>query len=177
MKFGVTADIHSSGDQAEDAPDRLFEVFAGVDAVVACGDHSGGAVLDRLASVARLTATRNPGVPEDGGGHRLDEFAVVEAGPNRLGVVFSLPQLGIEVSEEGTITWPTGDGLGALLAEKFGGPVDAVLFGGTHQPLVASVGGVLFVNPGSPRFAARTTAALVDVSDRSKAIAVEIVDV
>src|SRR5436305_15223125 len=101
MKFGVTADIHSSGDQAEDAPDRLFEVFAGVDAVVACGDHSGGAVLDRLASVARLTATRNPGVPEDGGGHRLDEFPVVEAGPNRPGGVFSRAPHGLQGVEGG----------------------------------------------------------------------------
>src|SRR3954469_17560889 len=103
MRFGVTADIHSSGSEGEDAPARLFEVFDGVDGVVACGDHSGGAVLDRLASVAPLTAARNPGVSGDGGGHPLDEFALVELGPNRLGVVFSLPQLGIAVSDEAVV--------------------------------------------------------------------------
>ena len=41
--------------------------FEGVDRIVACGDHSGAGVLDRLAQVAPVIATVNPGADGDGG--------------------------------------------------------------------------------------------------------------
>jgi predicted phosphodiesterase len=39
-----------------------------------------------------------------------------------------------------------------VLAEKFGGPVDIVAYGGTHRAASLLADDVLFVNPGSPTY-------------------------
>jgi putative phosphoesterase len=37
-----------------------------------------------------------------------------------------------------------------MVAAEFGGPVDIVVFGSSHKPMIEQHKGVLLVNPGSP---------------------------
>jgi putative phosphoesterase len=175
LRIGVVADIHSTESGGVDAPEALFRAFEGVDRIVACGDHTGNGVLERLAALAPLTATVNPAMPGDGGGYVDDESAVFDAGDMRFGVVFSLEQLGAAVGEQGEITWPASP-FRSLVEAAFGGPVDALCFGGTHTPFVGSAQGLMLVNPGSPRFAARTTAAIVEI-ERPALARVDVVEI
>jgi putative phosphoesterase len=175
LRIGVAADIHSNDPAGSDAPEGLLRAFEGVDRIVACGDHTGSGVLERLAALAPLTATVNPAMPGDGGGYVEDETAIFDAGGLRFGVVFSLQQLGAAVSDEGEITWPEAP-FRSLVEAAFGGPVDALCFGGTNTPFVASAQGLMLVNPGSPRFAARTTAAIIEI-ERPALARVDFVDI
>ena len=175
MRLGVVADIHSMEADASDMPEGLLTAFAGVDRIVACGDHVTGAALDRLAEVAPLTATRNPNSDSDGDGHALEEKLTFMAEGLTLGVLFSVVSMGIEVGESGSVTWPATS-LKPIVDTHFGASVDLLLFGGTHTPAIGSSGGLTFVNPGSPRFATRTTAAIVEI-EASGLVTAEIIDV
>lgn len=53
---------------------------------------------------------------------------------------------------------------GERAASVFGGVLDAVVFGGTHESLTATDAGVLFVNPGSPSLADQTSVALLRIT-------------
>lgn len=174
MKIGLTADMHSMAEDASDIPEAMISAFAGVDHIVACGDHVTGAALDRLAQLAPLTATANPNADGDGEGRAAKIVAVVNAENRKLGVLFSPRQLDADVTEEGEIIWP--DGLAGTAERVFGQRVDGIFFGGTHTPLVTEVDALVLVNPGSPRFAHRTTAAIIDVTPEG-AMTAEIIDV
>jgi predicted phosphodiesterase len=176
VRIGLVSDIHSMAEDGSDAPDALFRLFDGVDQIVACGDHTSAGVLERLAAVGPLVATKNPASPHDGGGYTSQHTAVLDIRGRRMGVLFTLLQLGIPVSDEGEITWPAWP-LADKLAETFSGPVDALLFGGTHRVLVGAADGVLLVNPGSVRFSARTTAAVLTLHDGAGVTDVAICDV
>lgn len=159
-----------------DLAEGLLTAFAGVDRIVACGDHVSGAALDRLAAVAPLTATANPNADNDGEGRATGTTTTVDVAGRSFGVLFGPRQLGAEVAEgTGAVTWP--DGFRNRTREVFGRDVDAVLVGGTHTPFIETVDGVLVVNPGSPRFAQRTTAAIVEVDEATGAISPAIIDV
>jgi putative phosphoesterase len=176
MRIGVTADMHSREEDGSDTPAGLFTAFEGVDRIVACGDHTGAAALRRLREVAPLTATVNPRIDDDGGDEASDVTTVFEAGGMRFGVLFSPEQLGGKVDDAGAVTWadqPLADAINAT----FGEPIDVLLVGGTHVPMVGHTGGVLVVNPGSSRFAARTTAAIIDIDEAAALAEVSIVDV
>lgn len=175
MRIGLTSDMHAMEPDGSDLAAGLLTAFADVDLIVACGDHVTGAALDRLAQLAPLVATVNPNAENDGEGRAVNALEVVKAESRSLGVMFSPRQLGADVTEAGDVTWPPD------LAERartlFGQDVDGVLFGGTHSPLITTVDGLVLINPGSPRFADRTTAAIVDVDDATGDISPQIIDV
>ena len=54
-------------------------------------------------------------------------------------------------------------------------PVDAVVFGGTHRASVERVDDVLFVNPGSPSLADRTSVAILELG--AGGLAASVIDV
>jgi putative phosphoesterase len=176
MRIGVTGDIHSMAPDGSDTPAGLFTAFEGVDRIVACGDHCTAGALRRLRDVAPVTATVNPDADDDGGDEATDDIATFDAGGRRFGVVFSPIQLGARVNDQGDVTWGPGP-LEAAIDKRFGERIDVLLVGGTHQPLIAVAGGILVVNPGSPRFAARTTAAVVEVDSEAGFVSATIIDV
>ena len=108
----------------------VHEALAGVELILHAGDVGGDAILDELAVIAPVIAvygnTDAPGDP------RLVPEAVCEVGG-----------LSIHVSHGHEVGAPTPARLLARYSES------VLVFGHTHRPLVAPVGGRLVVNPGS----------------------------
>jgi putative phosphoesterase len=92
---------------------------------------------------------------------RLPARNVVKAGPFRLAL---------------THGWGARDGIRQRIGEQFSG-VDAVLFGHTHQPLIARENGILWFNPGSVflgRGNARKSIGLLKIKDRIEGEIIEV---
>jgi predicted phosphodiesterase len=169
-RIGFLSDDHNTRDDGGDLPAEVLEAFrsAGCDLIVHLGhmgvrdDTLGRGVLDRLAIVAPVLAVRDFSGKKAGGsyitpaeGERVAGLTrVIEAGGFRIGAVHNLekePGPAISTPPAGL---PKLDGIDvrAVLAEKFGGPVDIVAFASTHREVAILKDGVLFVNPGSPTF-------------------------
>jgi hypothetical protein len=149
MRIGLVSDTHDNLCDWPAVRGRIAEALAGVDLVVHCGDITTLAVLDDLERVAPVRATRNTDDPEPIPGRLDDGPIVIDADGVAIGVTFSLPD-----PREGT-DW----------AEMFGRPVDVVVFGGSHAPVIEQDGDVLLVNPGSPSLAAALTVGELVVGD------------
>ena len=154
--IGLLSDTHCHGPGKNDLPDGVLDAFRGVDLVIHLGDMGDAAVLDRLAAVADVVATRGrDDPPEDA---RLATTArVIEAGGLVLGALFDLTTEGL-ASLEGDRVDFVGARSAELMQRVFGRRVDVVAFGATHRDLVALHRGVLYVNPGSATLPARTNA-------------------
>jgi uncharacterized protein len=150
MRIGLVSDTHDDLCDWPAVCARVSEALSGVDLVVVCGDLSTLAVLDDLeAAVAPVRATRNTDDPPPIPGRLDDGPIVIDADGTSIGVTFSVPD-----PRAGT-DW----------AQFFGRPVDVVVFGGTHAPVIEDDGGVLLVNPGSPSLAAELTVGELVVGD------------
>src|SRR5882757_3688845 len=99
----------------------------GSDYIVHGGDIGEGAILEKLAAIAPVTAVRGN---NDRGpwAERLAEFEFLRVGEVFIYAIHDLAQLQID---------PTAAG------------VRVVVSGHSHQPSVRERGGVLYVNPGS----------------------------
>jgi hypothetical protein len=141
MRIGLVSDTHDDLCDWPAVRDRVATALAGVDLIVHCGDLTTIAVLDDLEKVAPVRATRSSGDPDAIPGRLDDGPIVIDADGAAIGMTFRLPD-------------PPA---GRDWAEMFGQPVDVVVFGGRHEPLVEQDGDVLLVNPGSPSLAAELT--------------------
>jgi putative phosphoesterase len=166
-RIGLLADTHCHEPDAGDLPASVLDAFRNADLVIHLGDMGDAAVLDRLATVAAVVATRGRDDPRED--HRIaPNSRVVEAGGLVIGAVFDLAAAGLGLVEGDRLSFPAGlpD---ELLRRVFDRRVDVVAFGATHRDVIAHHGGVLLVNPGSatlpaPRGgAARRTAAVLEV--------------
>lgn len=123
LRVGVISDTHGLFDP------RLEAVFAGVDHILHAGDIGAMALLDRLATIAPVTAVRG-NVDHEVWARELPEDAVVELNGRRLLVAHIKEDLFRHRDPE---------------REGF----SAVVTGHSHAPVVVRRGGVLYVNPGS----------------------------
>ena len=171
MRIGLISDTHSAG-SGRDLPDRVLEALAGVDLILHCGDLECLGVLDYLETMAPVLAVRGYEDPREAGDRLADATRVVRAGGAAIGMIHDIQWPGPKIAT-------TGDGTGLVLPEgraaeiltaKFGQPVDAVIFGDTHEEMVCRWDGVLMINPGSPTYPGRRhrrgalgTVALLDV--------------
>ena len=149
MRIGLVSDTHDNLCDWPAVCARVSKALAGVDLIVACGDLSTLRVLDDLEAVAPVRATRNTDDPEPISGRLEDGPIVIDADGTPIGVTFSVPD-----PRAGT-DW----------GEFFGRPVEVVVFGGTHEPVIEDDRGVLLVNPGSPSLAAELTVGELVVGD------------
>ena len=173
MKIGLISDTHSAG-SGRDLPGAVFCALAGCDLILHCGDLECIGVLDYLEEIAPVLAVRGYEDPMEPGERLANVSRIVEVDGVRIGMVHDIqwPPPSIDTSPDGTgLVWPES-GLPDLLRKKFGGPVDVVAFGDTHEELVEWRDGVLFVNPGSPTYPGRRhtpgslgTVAILDVND------------
>ena len=139
MLIGVISDTH--GLLRPQAAARL----AGVDHIVHAGDIGRPEIVDRLARIAPVTAIRG-NVDHGGWAAAYPETRTVELGGRRLYLLHDLNALRLDPAAEG---------------------VDAVVSGHSHQPRIATVGGVLYLNPGSAgprRFSLPATLATLEIS-------------
>lgn len=173
MRIGVISDTHSAG-SGRDLPRAVFAALAGCELVLHCGDLECIGVLDYLEELAPVLAVRGYEDPVEPGERLANVSRIVEVSGIRIGMVHDIqwPPPAIATTPDGTgLVWPAS-GVDALLQKKFGGVVDAVLFGDTHEEMVERREGVLFVNPGSPTYPGRRhrpgslgTVAILDIDD------------
>jgi putative phosphoesterase len=156
--IGLLADTHCHAPGASDLPQAVLDAFRGVDVVVHLGDMGDATVLDRLATVADVVATRGrDDPPEDP--RIAASVRVIEAGGLVVGALFDLATAGLASVDGDRLDF--GDGFSPeLLQRVFGRHVDVVAFGATHRDVVAFHRGVLLVNPGSPTLPARRRAGM-----------------
>ncbi len=156
MKIGLISDTHSAG-SGRDLPTAVFEALQGCDLLLHCGDLECIGVLDYLEELAPVLAVRGYEDPVEPGDRLASVSRIVEVAGVRVGMVHDIqwPTPAIATTPDGTgLVWPES-GLKDLLSKKFGGEVDVVVFGDTHEEMVEWTNGVLFVNPGSPTYPGR----------------------
>ena len=173
MRIGLISDTHSAG-SGRDLPRAVFDALAGCELVLHCGDLECIGVLDYLEELAPVLAVRGYEDPVESGERLANVSRIVEVEGVRIGMVHDIqwPPPSIATTPDGTgLVWPA-TGMGALLQKKFGGEVDVVVFGDTHEEMVEWKQGVLFVNPGSPTYPGRRhrpgslgTVAILEIND------------
>ena len=156
MKIGLISDTHSAG-SGWDLPTPILDALTGCDLILHCGDLECIGVLDCLEQVAPVLAVRGYEDPREPGERLADTTRVVDVSGLKIGMVHDIqwPAPPIPTTPDGTGLVYPDDGLGDILARKFGEPVDVVAFGDTHEELVEWKDGVLFINPGSPTYPGR----------------------
>jgi putative phosphoesterase len=153
VRIGLISDTHCAG-SGRDLPNAVLEALRGADLILHSGDLECIGVLDYLETVAPVLAVRGYEDPIEPGGRLANATRVVEAGGLSIGIIHDIQWPGPKVATNGdgtALVLPEGKSAD-LLAAKFGQPVDAVLFGDTHEELVCWWDGVLMVNPGSPTY-------------------------
>ena len=153
MKIGLISDTHLPAMGLE-PPAQVADVFEGVDLILHAGDIYSSACLDWLERIAPVIAVEVPPAPVIGdervvGGH-VGRVTTVEG--HAIGLVHDLAIKGINEVIPGVIAekFPPERSLAGAVEDFFGEPVEAVVFGHTHFPMVETNRGILFVNPGSP---------------------------
>ena len=173
VKIGLVSDTHSAG-SGWDLPANVLHALEGCDLVLHCGDLECIGVLDCLEQVAPVLAVRGYEDPREPGDRLADVSRIVEVAGARIGMVHDIqwPTPAIMTTPDGTgLQYPASE-LPDLLHRKFGGSVDVVAFGDTHEELIEWRDGVLFINPGSPTYPGRRhvtgspgTVALLQIQD------------
>jgi putative phosphoesterase len=139
FRIGIISDTH--GLLRPDAERRL----AGVDHIVHGGDIGDPEIIPALRRIAPVTAIRGNVDTGDWAGQFADTELVTLAGRS-IFVVHDLKTLGID---------PVALG------------IDVVVSGHSHAPKIETVGGVLYLNPGSAgqrRFKVPITLATIDIT-------------
>lgn len=158
VKLLAISDTHLAGvdDELSAIVERLGQ---SADVIVHAGDYTSPEVVDYLSGYPFAGVAGNMD-PHDVC-QRLPMKRVVKARGFRIGLIHGFGSLA---------------GLMERVGAEFGA-VDAVVFGHSHSPLVKVVGGVLFVNPGSPfspRHRGNGTVAVIKVDRELSAQIVEV---
>lgn len=148
FRIGLIGDTHYP--EAGPLWDEAYEALRGVDLILHAGDLHVVEVLDWLEERCNAPVLGVRGNGDDGGGGRpicpedprLKPVQTFDIEGVRLGLVHdaTLPE------------WPPHRTLESIMHHHFGGPVDVLVHGDTHVEEIATMRGVLLVNPGSPTF-------------------------
>ncbi|MGD9696521.1 MAG: metallophosphoesterase family protein [Thermoleophilia bacterium] len=148
--IGVVADSHV-GEFIDALPEGVLEALDGCDLILHAGDLSVPSVLDDLAALAPVVAVH--GDHDTLGGLALPRTAVVHAGGHRIGLTHGrraapLDASVIAASVAAGRDLPYRAGLHRALARRLG-PVDCIVYGHWHEPVVAWRGSTLMFSPGA----------------------------
>jgi uncharacterized protein len=158
LKIVVMSDTHL--DEPTDEFKSICSRFCDdADMVIHLGDWEKVSILNYLERYPLEAVSGN-----------MDDYSIKQRLPARKVVKVGLFRLGI------THGWGPPNGIRQRIGEQFGG-VDAVLFGHTHQPLMARESGMLWFNPGSlflGRGNARHSIGLLTIKDRIEAEIIEL---
>ena len=152
MKIGVISDTHipSSGPEP---PAEVATAFAGVDLILHAGHANVASCIEWLERIAPVRSTESWVEGSGESWTRNIRVETFEVDGKTIGMLHELilRSLADDVLP-GAIgrSYSADDSLPDELAEIFGKPVDIVVFGYTHEAMVETHAGVLFVNPGSP---------------------------
>jgi putative phosphoesterase len=147
-RIGVLADTHCP-EFLDRLPERIFEVFAGVDRILHAGDINARSTLEELARLAPIDAVRGdhdrslPGLP-----------AVQEITVEGVRIVLVHGQRSRWIEEPNTLLWTLSLGrfrphqeLPRSLRRSFPN-ADVIVYGHTHRAEARMVDGALVFNPG-----------------------------
>ncbi len=170
MKIGLIADTHIPSMGAE-PPSQVVQAFAGVDLILHVGHVDIASCIDWLERIAPVTATTSWLVGTGEALPRVNTVKVVELENHTIGICHELilKSLADDVIP-GAIgrAFPPEESLPDALEGIFGKPVDVVVFGYTHEAMMETHQGVLFVNPGSPSLVKQTpklgTVAILEIA-------------
>ena len=149
MRIGVLADTHHP-EFLDRLPDRLYELFEGVQLILHAGDVGGRETLDRLERLAPVQAVRgdhDPGLTD------LPRERLLDAEGRRIALIHGNRTRFIEepITFIGAVSlgylWPA-PGLDRWLRARFP-DADVIVHGHTHEPRVRRLGGTLIFNPGA----------------------------
>lgn len=154
LTLGVISDTHLHTRDAGRLPVEILELYQrfGVDLIVHAGDIVDQAVLDRLEAVAPVIAVHGNNEPMELW-KRLPERIVLTAGPWTIGIAHG----------------HGGPSARKTVLTAFPVPVDFVIYGHSHIPMIEEVDGVRYFNPGSPtdrRWAAHFGIGIVQIDER-----------
>ncbi|MFC1989645.1 metallophosphoesterase family protein [Chloroflexota bacterium] len=142
MRVGLLSDTHIP-EVAEILPDKLMEVFQGVDLILHAGDIYIPSVLDNLEQIAPVLAARGD---DDYGStltdQRVKERHILELEGKTLWLIHERP------SHQ---SWLSPWWQSWLSPEQNKKP-DIVVFGHEHHTFVQHLDGTLFISSGSPTF-------------------------
>jgi len=162
VKIGVVSDTHGFFDT------RLEELLAGVELILHAGDVGKQEVLDELQRIAPARAVRGNVDPPQLG---LPLRMILDLGETRLELLHELlvPQAELEKwASQAGVAGDAARGRDAFL-RGFDHNARVVIFGHSHVPCAAALGGKLFFNPGSAgrqRFSLPRSCGVLDVSAR-----------
>lgn len=160
--FGLVADAHIHPGKTPPLPEKLAEIFAGTDRILALGDMGDASALDSLARIAPLAAVA--GEDDAHGDQRLQPFRLFQCGNAAIAALFDGAKAGLFVANDPF--HPIDDFEGAL-ARKFGRIPQVLLCAGTHKAFTAHASGIFVVNPGSPTLADQPSVAILRVESSS----------
>lgn len=174
MKVGLISDTHIPSAGPEPPP-QVIQAFEDVRLILHAGHGYVPSCLEWLARIAPVTSTESwlEGVGETP--TRNGQVKVMELEGHTIGMAHELilRSLGDDVLP-GAIarSFPPGQSLAKTLRDIFGQPVDIVVFGYTHEAMVETHDGILFVNPGSPSLVGQQvrlgTVAILDLTPESR---------
>lgn len=139
MKLGLIADTHMPG-SIEALWPQASAALDGVDAILHAGDLHTLEIVDHLSEIAPTWVARGNG-DLDLQDERLDDKWLLEFANVNIGLIHHFP----------SPRRKSADHIEKHLTKNFPDTrPDVLIFGHTHLEDVHSVGGTLFVNPGSP---------------------------
>lgn len=163
MIIGLVSDTHGYFEL------KLKQVFAGVETILHAGDVGNDSVLDELREIAPVRAVRGNADSASAG---LPLSLRITLGGAAIHVLHILPAAQSDLenwtnsAREATPIPKSAE----RLVRAFDPGAEVVLFGHSHRPCLVSMGGILWINPGSAgrkRFSLPRTCALLEVSARS----------
>lgn len=152
VKIGLISDTHIPAAGPE-PPAEVARAFHGVDLILHAGHVNVPSCLEWLGRIAPVRSTESwlEGTGETP--TRNGRVEVMELEGHTIGMAHELilRSLGDDVLP-GAIarSFRPPEALPGALQEIFGKPVDIVVFGYTHEAMIETHGGILFLNPGSP---------------------------
>lgn len=147
MKIGVLSDTHSLN-----LPAKMLEAFKLVDLIIHCGDLCDGEVLNELKKIKKVIAVQG----------NMDDGQLKKKLPLKEKIEVEGVKIGIYHGHG-----MSRDALGNAQAQFAHEPVDMILYGHSHKPLIEKRGSITFFNPGSPNDAVRApyfSYGLIDVT-------------
>ncbi|MFN8110161.1 MAG: metallophosphoesterase family protein [Thermoleophilia bacterium] len=148
LRVGLIADTHV-GEFLPEMPAWVGNALEGCDLILHAGDLSRVEALDTLDAIAPVVAVRGD---HDVGCDHLPKKAVVRLAGWSVGLLHGMRGKPIDTTivlrqaAFGQYDWHSG--LHRQLARAFG-PVDAVVYGHWHVPIVERQGAMLMVSPGA----------------------------
>jgi uncharacterized protein len=153
LRIGVVSDTHIYPGSRRAIPVEVFDLFrrAGIGLIIHAGDINQTQTLLELRALAPLLAVFG----------NNDERALQRTLPRTIEFQVGNVRFGLLHGHGGVSARVTA-------RASFRNPLDCVIYGHSHIPMIEREGGVIYFNPGSPtdrRFAKHFGVGLIDVSE------------